>query len=56
MSKSAHTIKPFPPFRQLVTDGLDIASMKHCIHGLIEVDVSKPRQRRDSFTVSRNWC
>ena len=25
-------------------DGLEIASRKHCIHGLIEVDVSKPRR------------
>jgi pyruvate/2-oxoglutarate dehydrogenase complex dihydrolipoamide acyltransferase (E2) component len=45
MSDSAYTIKPFPPFRQLVIDGLEIASRKHLIHGLIEVDVTKPRQR-----------
>jgi len=45
MSDSAYTIKPFPPFRQLVIDGLEIASRKHMIHGLIEVDVTKPRQR-----------
>jgi len=42
---STYTVKPFPPFRQLVTDGLEIASRKHLIHGLIEVDVTKPRQR-----------
>ena len=45
MSDSAYTIKPFPPFRQLVIDGLEIGSRKHWIHGLIEVDVTKPRQR-----------
>jgi len=44
MSDSAHTIKPFPPFRQLVIDGMEIASRKHCIHGLIEMDVTQPRQ------------
>jgi hypothetical protein len=43
MNNSAYTIKPFPPFRQLVIDGLEIASRKHCIHGLIEVDVTQPR-------------
>jgi pyruvate/2-oxoglutarate dehydrogenase complex dihydrolipoamide acyltransferase (E2) component len=45
MSNRAYTIKPFPPFRQLVIDGLEIASRKHYIHGLIEVDVTKPRRR-----------
>jgi hypothetical protein len=44
MNNSAYTIKPFPPFRQLVIDGLEIASRKHFIHGLIEVDVTQPRQ------------
>lgn len=45
MSDSTYTIKPFPPFRQLVIDGLEIASRKHWIHGLVEVDVTKPRRR-----------
>lgn len=45
MSDSAYTIKPFPAFRQLVIDGLEIASRKHCIHGVIEVDVTEPRRR-----------
>ena len=45
MSESTYTVKPFAPFRQLVIDGLEIASRKHCIHGLVEVDVTKPRQR-----------
>jgi hypothetical protein len=42
--ESTYTIKPFPPFRRLVIDGLEIASRKHLIHGMIEVDVTKPRQ------------
>jgi pyruvate/2-oxoglutarate dehydrogenase complex dihydrolipoamide acyltransferase (E2) component len=45
MSESTHTIKPFPPLRQLVIDGLEIASRKHYIHGLVEVDVTRPRRR-----------
>jgi pyruvate/2-oxoglutarate dehydrogenase complex dihydrolipoamide acyltransferase (E2) component len=45
MSENTYTIKPFPPFRQLVTDGLEIASRRHLIHGLAEVDVSRPRRR-----------
>jgi pyruvate/2-oxoglutarate dehydrogenase complex dihydrolipoamide acyltransferase (E2) component len=43
--EDTYTIKPFPPFRQLVIDGLEVASRKHLIHGMIEVDVTKPRQR-----------
>ena len=45
MSDSTYTTRPFPAFRQLVIDGMEIASRKHWIHGLIEVDVTKPRQR-----------
>ncbi|MFH1632885.1 MAG: 2-oxo acid dehydrogenase subunit E2, partial [Chloroflexota bacterium] len=45
MSNRAYTIQPFSSFRQLVIDGLEIGSRKHWIHGLIEVDVTKPRQR-----------
>jgi pyruvate/2-oxoglutarate dehydrogenase complex dihydrolipoamide acyltransferase (E2) component len=45
MSDSTYTLKPFPPTRQVVSDMLDAASRKHMIHGLIEVDVTKPRQR-----------
>jgi pyruvate/2-oxoglutarate dehydrogenase complex dihydrolipoamide acyltransferase (E2) component len=43
--ENTYLIKPFPPFRRLVIDGLEIASRKHLIHGLVEVDVTKPRQR-----------
>jgi len=45
MSDSAYTVKPFPPIRQATIDLLAAASRKHMIHGLIEVDVTKPRQR-----------
>jgi pyruvate/2-oxoglutarate dehydrogenase complex dihydrolipoamide acyltransferase (E2) component len=33
------------PFRQLVMDGLSLAARKHCIHGLVEVDITRPRER-----------
>jgi pyruvate/2-oxoglutarate dehydrogenase complex dihydrolipoamide acyltransferase (E2) component len=45
MSDGTFTAKPFPAFRQLVIDGMEIASRKHWIHGLIEVDVTQARQR-----------
>ncbi len=45
MSDRAYTIEPFPPFQQLIIDGLEFASSKHKIHGLVEVDVSRARQR-----------
>ena len=45
MSDGTFTIKPFPSIRQATIDLLEAASRKHMIHGLIEVDVSKPRQR-----------
>jgi pyruvate/2-oxoglutarate dehydrogenase complex dihydrolipoamide acyltransferase (E2) component len=45
MSDSTYTRRPFSPSRQLMTDVLDAASRKHMIHGLIEVDVTKARQR-----------
>lgn len=44
MSNPAYTIKPFPAFRQFVIDGLELASRKHMIHGLMEVDITTPRQ------------
>jgi pyruvate/2-oxoglutarate dehydrogenase complex dihydrolipoamide acyltransferase (E2) component len=39
------TIEAFPPFRQLVIDGLDLATRRHNIHGLVEVDVTEARDR-----------
>jgi len=44
MNKPAYSVEPFPPFRQLVMDGMVLASRKHLIHGLVEVDITKPRQ------------
>lgn len=45
MSNDTYSTKPFPPIRQATIDLLDTASRKHMIHGLIEVDVTRPRQR-----------
>jgi len=45
MGESTHTTKSFSPNRQIMTDVLDAASRRHMIHGLIEVDVTEPRQR-----------
>lgn len=45
MNSSAYTVKQFPTIRQATIDLLAAASRKHMIHGLIEVDVSQPRQR-----------
>lgn len=44
MSDCTYTHKPFSQSRQMMTDVLDAASRRHMIHGLIEVDVSKPRE------------
>jgi pyruvate/2-oxoglutarate dehydrogenase complex dihydrolipoamide acyltransferase (E2) component len=33
------------PFRQLVMDGMELAARKHHIHGLVEADVTKARER-----------
>jgi pyruvate/2-oxoglutarate dehydrogenase complex dihydrolipoamide acyltransferase (E2) component len=43
MDDNTYTIKPFPSIRKATIDLLAAASQKHMIHGLIEVDVSKPR-------------
>ena len=45
MSQNTYTSKSFSPNRQVMTDVLDAASHRHMIHGLIEVDVTQPRQR-----------
>jgi len=45
MSASHHTSKPFPSIRKATVDLLAVASRKHMIHGLIEVDVTRPRRR-----------
>jgi pyruvate/2-oxoglutarate dehydrogenase complex dihydrolipoamide acyltransferase (E2) component len=45
MSESTYTIEPFPPSRQMVADIVQMASRKHMIQGLIEVDVTRARER-----------
>lgn len=45
MTPDTYTIKPFPPSRRFFVDGMDFGGRKHCIHGLIEIDITKPRQR-----------
>ena len=44
MSENPYTYKSFSPNRQVMTDVLDAASRRHMIHGLIEVDITKPHQ------------
>jgi len=41
----SRVIESLPPFRQLVIDGMELAGRKHCIHGLIEVDITDARER-----------
>ncbi|MCL5611788.1 MAG: 2-oxo acid dehydrogenase subunit E2 [Chloroflexi bacterium] len=45
MSDSTYTIEPFPPNRQVVADIVQMAGRKHMIQGLIEVDVTRARER-----------
>jgi len=45
MTHDAYMIKSFSPARQFFVDGMEFGGRKHCIHGLIELDVSIPRQR-----------
>jgi pyruvate/2-oxoglutarate dehydrogenase complex dihydrolipoamide acyltransferase (E2) component len=41
---TAFTVVPFPRERQVTVDGGRLASGKHTIYGLVEMDVTKPRQ------------
>ncbi len=45
MTSDSYTAKPFPPARQFFADGMEFGGRRHCIHGLIEVDVTIPRRR-----------
>ncbi|UCH10759.1 MAG: 2-oxo acid dehydrogenase subunit E2 [Fidelibacterota bacterium] len=45
MGRRNYTHKPFSRGRRLMTDMLDAASRRHKVHGIIEVDVTRPRQR-----------
>lgn len=38
------TVQPFPRSRRLVLDAMHAGSRKHMIHGLVEFDVTKPRE------------
>lgn len=40
----SHTVMPFPVERQVTVEGGRIASHRHTVHGLIEVDVTEPRR------------
>jgi pyruvate/2-oxoglutarate dehydrogenase complex dihydrolipoamide acyltransferase (E2) component len=66
MKDASYSMEPFPPFRQLVIDGMDLAARKHHIHGIVEVDVTEARERirqikgrtgeRLSFTGFITYC
>ncbi len=45
MSSSSYSIEKLHPFRQLVIDGMELASRNHSIHGLVEVDITQARVR-----------
>jgi len=45
MKDTPYSMEPFPPFRQLVIDGMELAARKHHIHGLVEVDITEARER-----------
>lgn len=45
MSKQGYTLERFPPERQVVSDIVDSSSRKHMIHGLVEVDITRARER-----------
>lgn len=38
------TVRPFPRSRRLVLDAMHAGSRKHMIHGLVEFDVTRPRE------------
>jgi pyruvate/2-oxoglutarate dehydrogenase complex dihydrolipoamide acyltransferase (E2) component len=45
MNPDSYTCRPFPPGRTFFVDAMDVGGRKHCMHGLIEVDVSISRRR-----------
>jgi pyruvate/2-oxoglutarate dehydrogenase complex dihydrolipoamide acyltransferase (E2) component len=44
MRRVDYRVLPFPPERRITVDGGRLAARKHTIHGLIEIDVTRPRQ------------
>lgn len=45
MRDRSYAVESLHPFRQLVMDGMTLAGRKHTIHGMIQVDISKARER-----------
>ncbi|MDD5467188.1 MAG: 2-oxo acid dehydrogenase subunit E2 [Anaerolineales bacterium] len=45
MENPSYSIEPVHPFRQLVIDGMELGARKHCIHGLVEIDITQPRDQ-----------
>ncbi len=45
LKKPSHSVETLHPFRRLVIDGMDLAGRKHCIHGLVEVDITQARDK-----------
>jgi pyruvate/2-oxoglutarate dehydrogenase complex dihydrolipoamide acyltransferase (E2) component len=39
-----YKVLPYPPERRITIDGGRLAAQKHTIHGLLEIDVTRPRQ------------
>ena len=44
MKTDSYQVAPYPRSRQAIVDYLSVAQSQHSIHGLIEVDVSLPRE------------
>jgi pyruvate/2-oxoglutarate dehydrogenase complex dihydrolipoamide acyltransferase (E2) component len=44
MGDPSRVFESLPAFRQLVFDGMELAGRKHCIHGLVEVDITQARE------------
>ena len=47
-------ILPFPPGREIVVDAGYLASRRHIIYGLVEVDVTKARELRRLLAASED--
>jgi pyruvate/2-oxoglutarate dehydrogenase complex dihydrolipoamide acyltransferase (E2) component len=42
--ESSYTVVPYPRIRLLMADGGRLGLMKHTVHGLVEFDITRPRQ------------
>jgi pyruvate/2-oxoglutarate dehydrogenase complex dihydrolipoamide acyltransferase (E2) component len=45
MKKNRYVVESLHPFRQLVMDSMELAERKHCFHGIVQVDISRARER-----------